>query len=258
MDLHGHHLYHDDETTIRETLKELRAYEVERGFEFMLSLARECRRCGREIHFVLRDGDPIVESQAPSVDEFHDGMRELSLDTPCPETMADVVVPFTCRSGRIALANDLRRHFADRPDFERDFSINSAAGKRAWIEHMASFGYLTGFVGNTSVDFVRRPGGLDVIHMVDPDDGGYEPPLKASVRRKIQADKAASVHHIYTELWWFAIVDAADLPDRATDSFGRPIGFVDLPPGEYEMAYHLRLDEEGQGYREVWAEIRRK
>lgn len=38
-----------------------------------------------------------------------------------------------------------------------------------------------------------------------------------------------------TELWWFAIVDAADLPDEATDSYDRKIGFMDLDPGEYEL-----------------------
>lgn len=265
MDLHGHAFYMGDidiKTSLLERRERLRSYGADH-LE-LVSMERDCRHCGRRLGLGLDANDnPVLKTQGPSLDEFHRSLKEdYPVDTPCPfADVQTITVPFTCRSGRIALGNDFRRHFEKRPNFDLHFEVNCRAGKVAWIQHMATFGYLLGFVGNTSVHFVPREGGLDVVHLFEPEGTysekyGYRP-SRSKIARKIRADEKASVHRVSTELWWFAIVDAADLPEGATDSYGRKIGYMDLPPGEYEMTYHFATQEQGPDL-VTWAEIRRK
>ena len=220
----------------------------------------ECGNCGRFLYFTLdKENRPILQDQGQAFHEPERTSQRIPGDAPCLlPVLGPVVVPFHCRSGKVVLGNDFRAHFEKVEGFDDDtIHINSEAGKVVWIRHLAKFGYLSGYIGNSSVDFVPRDSGLDVVHL-----GEARGPLVA----KIEADEAASVHHVSAELWWFAIVDRADLPAGALDSYERPIGTFELAPGDYEMTYHLELrapgeEEEGLPGCEshaVWAELRRK
>ena len=62
---------------------------------------------------------------------------------------------------------------------------------------------------------------------------------------------------MWAELWWFAVVDAADLPPGASDSFDRVPGSLSVAPGTYEMTYHHDRDRTREDPHVVVAEIRR-
>lgn len=268
IELYGHAARTEDLALIMQAKRDLRAA---RGGDERFAFPHDvnCRNCGRNLGFMLDEKDhPVIDSQWPSLDEFHrKGMREeLPATEPCPLVAGTPIrVPFTCKSGRVALGNDLRPLFEDRPGFDSDFDINCLAGKKAWMEHLSTYGYLLGSVGNTSVRFVPRDGGLDVVELHEPeyvgsDKTGYRR-SRSKAAREVQADEKASVHKISTELWWFAIADAADLPEGATDTYDRPLGFMDLEPGEYEMTYYTHpwgFARDITPHRCVWAEIRRK
>ena len=191
----------------------------------------DCYRCGRSISLLWSgiDGEaPTVGMQFLRPEEWEEDYRPLSVpdDTPCPvPECLPITVRFTCKSGRIAMGNDFRKYHTDRRQEKgHQFSICSHSGKDAYIKWHAEHGYLTGFVGNTCVWFVPKDGGLDVVFPGEgfEDDSEYD------------RLEEVCIHQVSTELWWFAIVDAADLPKGATDSYDREIGFMDLPPGEYE------------------------
>lgn len=265
IELYGHSTNTDH---LVELVQARRERQKALGLDFLdLPQTRDCRYCGRSLGFTLgNQGQLALVSQWPSVDEFQKGLRqELPAAEPCPVVKgAPIRVPFTCKSGRVALGNDFRPFFEGRPGFDSDYNVCNIAGQKAWIEHLANFGYLLGSVGNTTVHFVPRDGGLDVVELREPemvgsDQTGYRPSRSKSARA-VRADEKAAVHKIHTELWWFAIVDAADLPEGVTDTYDRPLGFMEFEPGEYEMVYHTYPWGFAQSRppRVVWAEIRPK
>lgn len=263
MNFHGHSLNLDSlQQGMIEMRDRLKSFHERDGrpwsADFQFPTERQCRTCGRHLGFILDQDEPMLVSQSPSINEFHHEQRrdELPSDTPCPVSdTTEVRVAFTCRSGRVAVGNDFRNLF-HQPEFDKDFDINNLAGKQAWINHLATFGYLTGFVGNTSIHFVPRDTGFDVVTLSEPDGGVRQ--SRSKLTQQVRADLKASVHHFYTELWWFAVVDAADLPEGAMDSYNRKVGYLSLEPGEYEMVYHSALLRQKQDpHREVWAEIRK-
>jgi hypothetical protein len=204
--------------------------------ESLRSESRQCHNCGGTIFFRW-DGDddhpPVVSNQIPYSGGTYKAYRPRlleDLNTPCPTPVLEpVVLRFTCKSGRIALANDLRETIIDARKTDLMHSINSHAGKVEYMKWYANHGYMTGFVGNTGIDFVPCEGGLDVAKIYSDNE---EDDAK---REALYALEESAVHHVSTELWWFVIVDAADLPEGATDSYDREIGFMDLPPGDYDF-----------------------
>jgi hypothetical protein len=138
-----------------------------------------------------------------------------------------VTVRFTCKSGRVALGNDFRSATGidtRRRDDDLFFEINDHAGKMDYIKWFAEQGYCTGHV-YLHAWFIPTEDGLEVRHSdhEDCDEDEWE-----------RIEKIA-VHDYSAELWWFAIIDAEDLPEGGTDSFDREPGFFDLEPGEYEF-----------------------
>jgi hypothetical protein len=139
----------------------------------------------------------------------------------------------------MAVGNDFRQHFEGREGFDVHTGLESPAGMVDWMLHLASFGYLSGYVGDGGFDVVPKEGGFDIVDGLPEDEEG------------------ASVHHVSTELWWFAILDGADFQADAKDSYDREVGFIDIEPGTYTMMYHLEYAERlHEGFR-VWAEIRK-
>ena len=251
METYGHSLYLDEQR-LRTRLERQRQIfarycEDKPSMEEVVihGDGEECGNCGRYIYYGLDETDSIVPLwQAQSLAEHRatGAYQRYPAETPCAfANVKTVTVPFTCRSGRIAVGNDFRKHFPNHPE-STWFSINNLAGKIQWIQAMASIGYLTGFVGNTSIDFVPRGAGLDVMSLSEPGLTRTGKRSRSKRAKLIRADQKASVHQMYTELWWFAIVDAADLPANATDSYDRKIGFMDLPKGDYEMTYNVNAD----------------
>jgi len=199
--------------------------------------SRDCVHCGRTIDFEWSgvEGEPMTlghQCLPPHLwkEDFRaEEPEDLRCPVPDPKPTA---VRFTCRSGRVALANDLREHLSQEVVKQgHRVEIGSHAGRVAYIEHYAKNGYLTNCVGNTKIWFVPHPeGGLDIYY-----PGSGEDRIEDDVRDAIDQQ---AVHTIFTEVWWFGIMDVADLPDGATDSYNREIGFLDLTPGEYEFVAH--------------------
>ena len=245
IDLLGHYVHPRTLEDICKDLERRRIFHLELNEEhrakgervwddlsIFLHTSLECYHCGRNIsiEWTGKDEDiPTLGIQFLRPDEWAESHRpiEVPQGTLCPvPDLLPATVRFTCKSGRIALGNDFRKYHTDQRQAARSISVNSHAGKDAYIKWYASHGYLTGFVGNTHVWFVPRDGGLDVVF---PGCGGG----RMNDEEWDRLDKTC-IHDVSTELWWFAIVDAADLPEGATDSYDREVGFMDLEPGEYE------------------------
>lgn len=248
IDLLGHYIHPRTLEYLASTLTKRRDFmqkaEAERiaagekplydKFGMMLHEGVDCYRCGRNvsINWTGDDADVLTLGMVFKAQHEVEGDTywpvEVPEGTPCPvPEILPTTVRFTCRSGRVALGNDFRHHFPDQMEKGHRFEINNHAGKDAYIRFYASHGYLTGFVGNTRVWFVEKDGGLDVMFPSSRDERITEEEFDRLDRE--------CVHYVSTELWWFAVVDAADLPEGATDSFDRPVGFLDLPVGEYEV-----------------------
>ncbi len=200
MNFHGHKVHPG-----------ILAQECELGLDhFSIS----CGDCGCLLSFRLTDGEY----------QLHGIVRRGAYERgalPCTPTPDTYEVPFVCRSGRIALANDLRRYL---PEVDRD-DLNSKALEKLYIERRAAQGVLIGFVSNAGVWFVPSDGGVSVVSSM------FLPPY----HEYTDSYDEFAIHQFSAELWWFHIVDAADLPEDAEDTYGRPIGHMDLPPGEYTM-----------------------
>lgn len=252
IDLQGHCIDPDmieKELLRRQEINAKIAKDV--GFKMPPSFGCECYHCGRHVGFVLREGesDPVIDFLSDWREPDADRERklvELDPSTRCPmETLGTITLPFTSKSGRVALANDLREYV---PDTRAWYSINHIAGKIHYMEWYAKHGYLTARASDTSTLFVPKDDGLDMMVL----HGGIDEPLHEPLYKSAVAD-------VDTELWWFAIMDADDLPEGATDSYDRPITFYDLPegPGEYEMTVDMSLLVQEAEAVEVIASLRK-
>jgi hypothetical protein len=203
VELHGHKVHPD-------IFPYNHGYAVDRFSE-------RCRDCGCSLSFGLTDdGYQMVGIVYPEERRYERGAF------PCVPTPDTYEVPFVCRSGRIALANDLRRYLPEDDDRE---NLESRASHKRYIEQHADIGILIGFVSNAGVWFVPSDGGVSVVSSM------FLPPY----HQYTDSYDEFAIHQFSAELWWFCIVDAADLPEDAEDTYDRPIGYMDLPPGEYTM-----------------------
>lgn len=221
---------------ITKVLKERNGNDFTPRDDFYLCFASEynCQSCGLRLEFVWNG----KEESAPFIRSGYENQPPESLPL-CVPTPSEYKVKFTCKSGRVALGNDFRPYFKNE---DRDFDIGNDAGDKRYVERWAEQGYLTGYIGNASCSYLTAAGGkgLDV---VTPNHAGHDPKYKNKLTddwydRMESKHAKKAVHKFHSELWWFAIVDAADLPEGATDTYGRAIGFFDLEPGEYEMTYY--------------------
>jgi hypothetical protein len=225
-----------------------------------------CGLCGSNVEFYLEDGpgSPIgVKCYPHSLPDFPLPLSEDD-DKPdengesrqyrwlskmdfgaepnfeCPvKTMEPVVTRFISKSGRVALANDLRTAVGQGREAQDAggphiwtpyFKYHGERGNAEYIRQRASFGYLTGMVGNTHVWFVERDGVLMV------KDISYE---SGEITDQLSMDlDEECIHSVSTSLWWFAIVEADMVDPEYTSEYDQPV-FYDLPggPGEYEFTY---------------------
>jgi len=242
METYGHTLYDPDnlQTTLRERQKCIDADAKERGEKpWPTSEGTDCLHCGNHLGVHLEDGEPVIHHQSTrgeplrelSPGNLHQSVITVPHDTPCPmPVIGPYVTRFTCKSGRVVLANDLRGNFPKdhfKPPFYSTFQ--SAQGHRNYIDNYAQHGVATCFMGDGGVYFMAAEGGLDVIQTLGDNERTDELQERA-------------VHHVSLALWWVQIMDAADLPEGATDSFDRPLGFMDREPGEYEVVCHQELE----------------
>jgi hypothetical protein len=228
----------------------------------------ECRKCGRKIIFKYDDmsRETISVSQCGKIprtppdrplsdDEETEAVgRYYSHDSfkvvECDYVVQPVRIEWRSRSGRMVLANDLRKNWDEREDRNPYWMYHGLRGDELFIRNRANvFGLLTGIVGNTSIYYIPNEGGLDVYTGLSED----EPEDYALI------DKA--VHHEHTELWWFQMMDEADLleyTDSPVDTYDREVGYYDLPegPGLYEFVYYPDpvID---RGRRTKWATLRK-
>lgn len=202
---------------------------------------QQCGLCGQYMSYLWNGpGTPIevMSVRAAPVpirrDEPVRPTAELPANTQCTWDEDKVqTFSFTCKSGRIALANDLRGCHTDMRESGWYLEVGTEHGKYTYMQWYAERGYLTGYVGNTKVWFIPVDGGVDVR---TPDHETYEEP-EAAEELWERLDETC-VHSFHTELWWFCIVDAADLPEDATDSYDRKFGIMEIEPGEYEMSVY--------------------
>jgi hypothetical protein len=201
--------------------------------ELLLTEGVTCYNCGGYLSFQWTGNDedtPVVHHQSAHRPPDDRRIRVIADDTQCsvPELLP-VTIRFTCRSGRIALGNDFRT--ATGLDVKKKaevfISINDYAGQVDYIKWFGEQNYCTGHV-HGHIWFLRTEDGIEVRHS---NDGGIDEEEWERLDEK-------ALHHFSTELWWFAIIDAEDLPEGGTDSYDREPGFCDLKPGVYEFTTH--------------------
>jgi len=253
MDSLGHTLYkpHMTQELIRKRDFHVKrkAEKEEAGEEYsfditlFLTEGMTCNNCNGYVSFQWSgvDGEaPVVHHQSAPRTPTDRQIRAIADDTRCPvpeilPEILPVTLKFTCRSGRVALGNDFREatKIDTRKNDEVFISINTDAGKADYIKWYGSHGYCTGRVYG-HVWFLKTDDGLKV---------------RCSNESSISEEEweqldDGSVHDYSAELWWFAIIDAEDLPEGATDSYDREPGFMDLEPGEYEFTSYLEADDD--------------
>ena len=233
MNVYGHTINH---ALVSNRLK----FYIDRGRDYV-DISAECQNCGACLHFELDSQKNLfVESMYPfpSVTPWSDPfLVNFAKPFECPyQEVIPLSFDFEVKSGVIALGNDFRGNLELEPKVTPYFSYKGLLGDRTYIQHRyESLKYLTGRVGNTHITFVDKDGGIDVV------EGWGE----------------NAVHEFSTELWWFMIMDAADLPFGCTDSFGRKIGFHKVESGWYKFTYHQELLLTELTESQVWATLRK-
>jgi len=163
IDLLGHEIHHTHLKHLVTAFKEgkvrwdermaERAAEGEPTFDYYpMDRSRECARCGCHLSFDW-SGD---ENEIPTIgmqilpahlwEEQHTPLQTVEGARCSVPEYIPTTVNFTCKSGRVALANDLRKHFpeADEDADRHRIEIGNHAGKTAYIKHYASRDQPTG------------------------------------------------------------------------------------------------------------------
>lgn len=236
MDVYGHTI---DLARVSDRLK----FYLDRGRGY-IDISAECSHCGAELNFELDNSEKnmYVESMRTTLNvtpwsEPH-GLGNFVNPFECPyQKVIPLSFDFEVTSGTIALGNDFRGNLELEPKVTPYFSYNGLLGDRTFIQHRyESLKYLTGRVGNTHISFTSTDGGIDVVE-------GF------GIKN--------AIHEFSTELWWFMIMDAANLPNGSADSFGRKIGFHKMEPGWYKFTYHQELLLTEPNGPRVWATLRK-
>jgi hypothetical protein len=175
-----------------------------------------CWHCGKLVVFTLDDEGKLA-------------LQGHQVNEPC--TLPDLVpvkTTFKCHSGKVAVGNDFRKYFPALKEGKR-VSVNYEAGKTHLVEKSANLNYVTGFAYG-AVYFVPKDDGIEVVQL--------------QYNEEEEGNRPEEEFRVSLELWWYAIVDAADLPEGATDSYDRDFYTFDLPKGLYEATWHAELKED--------------
>ncbi len=168
-----------------------------------------CGECGKRLPITFNG----LTFKAESKCQFPEGMPAYSSDLPVP-------------SGKLVVANDLRRLFDD--EYEEvvlgengkgwGFDINTVAGCRQVFETYGLLGMAHGYVGNTCPDMYRIDENTLTLSTIKCDAETWD---------QIEAEvPGESVAGVCTDLWWYSIMDydeyvrrAGEKPDNIDDVF---------------------------------------
>jgi len=136
-------------------------------------------------------------------------------------------------SGKILVANDLRRWFP-LPEGDGDIqSVNTVIGCRQTAQAYAAVGMSHAFVGNTCPGVFKLADGSFKIASEPYDDADEETQAAFEGKR---------VAGICTDLWWYSLCDSDEF-DRRLKKFGgtkkdKSIETIDVKPGVYRFRHH--------------------
>jgi len=136
-------------------------------------------------------------------------------------------------SGKILVANDLRRWFP-LPEGDGDIqSVNTVIGCRQTAQAYAAVGMSHAFVGNTCPGVFKLADGSFKIANEPYDDADEK------TRSAFEGERVAG---ICTDLWWYSLCDSDEF-DRRLKKFGgtrkdKSIETIDVKPGVYRFRHH--------------------
>lgn len=136
-----------------------------------------------------------------------------------PEGMPAYEIFLNVPSGKMVVANDLRKFFPIVGDYE----IECVEGCKKTTEKYAEVGMAHAFVGNTCPDMYKVKDGEFVIGI--------------STERKRPVKGCRHVASICTDLWWFSIVDYDQFVVRSGREPGKYEEVVDVKPGVYRFRH---------------------
>jgi hypothetical protein len=216
-------------TSIRKMHRLLEAMEQGITVEFPVPLKpfsyETCYECGERLPITF-DGKTF---KAESKCQFPEGMPAYSIDLPVP-------------SGKLVIANDLRRLFDDEFKVAAlkkgmggsfNFDLNTAMGCRQVFETYGSLGMAHGFVGNTCPGVYRVDENTLTLSMVK-----CEEDFGDVIKAEIPGEHVAGV---CTDLWWYSIMDYDKYVEKAGKEPDRHCNIVDVKPGIYKVTHRTHL-----------------
>jgi len=159
--------------------------------------------------------------------------------------LPEISVLLNVPSGKLAVANDLRRFYR----LIDDHDMTSFSGMQKIMRSYERIGLAFGFIGNTCPSLFRTDSRHLAIGVKGDRDG----------RRNVNpVDGARAVAHICTDLWWYSLCDLDDLLSIGGGKVPEDVTVVSVEPGVYRVRhrYHL-LDREDCRAALVFARIDR-
>lgn len=199
----------------------------------------QCEMCGAMLFYNMSKGDTEL-----TIEPLPSGRGAEEHATPCPlPELVPVVTRFTCKSGRVAMANFFE--MGEEPFYT---DCKGQKGQADRVRYYANLGVVTGMVGNTSVYFMPVKDGIDILRSTEEygefdSDEDYE---------KVVA-KYRGIPCISLQVWSYQLIDAGDLPEEVPDD----VEYLDLEPGEYEVVYHHELRDTPESEYQVWGTLRK-
>jgi len=157
--------------------------------------------------------------------------------------LPEISVLLNVPSGKLAVANDLRRFYR----LIDDHDMTSFSGMQKIMRSYERIGLAFGFIGNTCPSLFRTDSRHLAIGVKGDRDG----------RRNVNpVDRTRAVAHICTDLWWYCICDLDDLLTRSGGKIPEDVTVVSVEPGVYRVRHRL-LDHEDYRAALVFARIDR-
>jgi len=176
-----------------------------------------------------------------------DGQQIRVTSDPCPYSNGiHSVFELNVPSGKLVVANDLRTWFPC--DDSRD--INSTFGCHLTTLDYAGVGMAHGYVGNSSPGVYSA--GSDSFVIGNYDEGIWDPESQDYVPNPEPSPWGEELTQICTDLWWYSIVDLAELvrrreyytPKLSLEDLLKRVEVLEVKPGVYEF----RHDPEARSY----------
>lgn len=195
---------------------------------------RDCGYCGAEDFKLTTDGQVLYLTDSPC--PFPAGL---------PPTEWELNVP----SGKLVVANDLRRLFP----INEDFDVNKTLGRRQTALAYAATGMSHASVGNTCPGVFRCKGDTYKIAN-EPSEDRWD----AATEEWVAVDppvmfEGERVAGICTDLWWYSMCDHDEFERRCKRFEEDPEQFradvIDIKPGVYRFRHNEEVDDDAEGER---------